>query len=104
MKSPLLFRASLAVMLCNCVSASAQQLSSATPHVSNPQATAAPTCASRDIDLITMMEERSDGSFSSERLLTAHAGMMSARRLCRDGRTADGLTAYDAAALALRTE
>ena len=75
----------------------AQQLASAV------QESVRTSCASRDLEIITMMEERgNDGSTASAKLAGAASDMMKARAFCRDGMSADGLGAYDGIAASLR--
>ena len=59
-------------------------------------------CAARDLQILTLIEEReSTNAISAEKLSDAMFMMMDARMICHEGREADALTMYDNVARSL---
>jgi hypothetical protein len=60
-------------------------------------------CAARDLQLLTIIEERENaGSVPAEKLSEALVEMMHARIVCHNGRVLDALAIYDAVAESVR--
>jgi len=58
-------------------------------------------CAARDLQILTLIEERQDGAVSSDRLSNAMLATIDARTLCYDGHEADALRMYDSIVVGL---
>ena len=52
-------------------------------------------CATRDLQILMLIEEENSNAISAERLSDAMLTMMNARMLCHDGHEADALAMYD---------
>jgi hypothetical protein len=60
------------------------------------------TCAQRDLQLVTLLEERGDAQeVAGHKLFEAFLTMMRARNACVEGRESEALSIYDAVAFGL---